>query len=100
MAVFKRVVVLFLAGAVLGAVVGTLIAQKFVPWYWTPGNVAQGTINLSTDASAGVSGDSLTKYDPAAKAAPAAADDLTKERRLRGMGKAPVGGQVVGGDSI
>jgi len=46
MAVFKRVLLFLLAGAVVGALVGTVIARKFVPWYWTPGNVGQGTQQL------------------------------------------------------
>lgn len=46
MAVFKRVLLLLLAGAVAGGVIGTLVARKFVPWYWTPGSVGQGTQQL------------------------------------------------------
>ncbi len=46
MSTVKRVLMITLVGALLGAVVGTLVARSFIPRYWTPGDVAQGTQQL------------------------------------------------------
>jgi len=46
MSFVKRVLVISLVGALVGVVIGTLWARSFIPWYWTPGGVAQGTQQL------------------------------------------------------
>jgi hypothetical protein len=46
MAILRRVAVLLSVGALLGGVVGTLIARSFIPWYESPGSAMQGAQQL------------------------------------------------------
>ena len=45
MVLFRRIAVLLASGALAGAVVSTLIARSFIPWYESPGD-AMGTQQL------------------------------------------------------
>jgi hypothetical protein len=46
MALLRRAAALFSAGALSGAVVGTLIARSFIPWYQSPGDAMGGAQQL------------------------------------------------------
>jgi hypothetical protein len=63
MAILRRVLVLLSVGALLGSVVGTLIARSFIPWYESPGSAMQGAqalINLPVVVRATI--DSVIRY--------------------------------------
>jgi hypothetical protein len=63
MAILRRVLVLLAVGALLGSVVGTLIARSFIPWYESPGSAMQGAqalINLPVVVRSTI--DSVIRY--------------------------------------